>query len=162
MTGNKDILISLHTHAEGGHVSFGNKNKGEVIGKGEVLLNRSIKVSNVNLVKDLGYNLLSVSQMCDQGNNIVTFDSDECLVINKKTNKVILRGRRCNNVYVVDTNFEPPMKLCLASSQDDTELWHQRLGHAGVNQILKLYLQDLVIGLPRINLEGVKMCEACV
>ena len=61
MTGNRDNLTSLHTKVEGGHVSFGNKNKGEIIGTGDIMLNKSTKISNVNLVKDLGYNLLSVS-----------------------------------------------------------------------------------------------------
>ena len=93
---------------------------------------------------------------------MITFDSHECLVINKETNKIILKGKRSNNVYIVDTSFEPPRKLCLASSTNDTELWHRRLGHAGVNLILKLFLQDLVTGLPRINLDNAKMCEACV
>ena len=78
MTGNRNYLTSLHTQAEGGHVSFENKTKGAILGTGEIKLNKSTKVCNVNLVKDLGYNLLSVAQMCDQGNNVVTFDSQEC------------------------------------------------------------------------------------
>ena len=75
------------------------------------MLNKSTKISNVNLVKDLRYNLLSVSQMCDQGNNVITFDSHECLMINKKTNNIILKGKRSNNGHIVDTSFEPLRKL---------------------------------------------------
>ena len=77
MTGNKDHLTSLYTQVEGRHVSFSNKNKGEIIGTGDIMLNKSTKISNMNLVKDLGYNLLSVSQISDQGNNVITFDSHE-------------------------------------------------------------------------------------
>ena len=53
ITRNKDHLTSLHTQVEGGHVSFGNENKGEIIGTGDIMLNKSTKISNVNLVKDL-------------------------------------------------------------------------------------------------------------
>ena len=39
--------------------------------------NKNEKAENVLLVEDMKHNLLSVSQMCDQGHK-VTFDSQKC------------------------------------------------------------------------------------
>jgi hypothetical protein len=39
--------------------------------------NKNKKAQNVLLVEDMKHNLLSVSQMCDQGHK-VTFDSQKC------------------------------------------------------------------------------------
>lgn len=61
MTGHKDILSLFH-NVEGGNISFGNKDTGGIIGHGRVQLNSAIDVKIVNFVKNLQFNLLSVSQ----------------------------------------------------------------------------------------------------
>ena len=153
MTGSQIHLTSIQSNAMGGTVSFGNKGKGRIKGTGTAKLNQSIKASNVSLVEELGFNLLSVSQICDQGENLVIFDSKECLVINKKTNQVILKGTRENNVYIFNQKFKPTSKLCLSVSAVDANLWHRRLGHAAPSTIFKLHQQELVRELPRIDPE---------
>jgi hypothetical protein len=61
-----------------GSVSFGNDNSSKIIGEGTVRIgNKNEKTQNVLLVEDMKHNLLSVSQMCDQGHKI-TFDSKKC------------------------------------------------------------------------------------
>ena len=162
MTGSQIHLTSIQSSATGGTVSFGNKGKGKIKGTGTAILNPSIKATKVSLVEGLGFNLLSVSQMCDQGENLVTFDSKECLVINKKSNKVVLKGVRQNNVYIFNQEFKPKSELCLSASKKDADLWHCRLGHAGPSTILKLHQKNLVKGLPRIDPETVEQCEACI
>ena len=104
-------MSSLH-RIQGGNISFEDKSKGKICGMGIVKLNDHIKVNNVHLVENLGFDLMSVSQLCDQGRNEVTFTSRECIV--KDVNGVvILKETRFNNVYVVDTSFMPKQRLCL-------------------------------------------------
>ena len=41
-------------------------------------------------------------------------------------------------------------------------LWHKRLGHASLSLLNKLVAKDLVVGLPSIKYNDVKVCDACV
>jgi len=61
------------------NVSFGNDTPAIIKGKGFVYLKEKVKARNVMYVDGLKHNLLSVSQICDQGNEVV-FRSNRCLV----------------------------------------------------------------------------------
>ena len=99
MTGEKSNFLSLEAF-NGGTVSFGNGKSGTIIGIGKIGKTSSQSIENVYLVKGLNYNLLSVSQLCDRGNQ-VTFLPNECLITSIKTRDVVLKGKRHNNVYKV-------------------------------------------------------------
>ena len=70
--------IFLHYEKErDGSVSFGNDDSSKIIGKGTVRIgNKNEKAKNVLLVEYMKHNLISVSQMCDQGQK-VAFDSQK-------------------------------------------------------------------------------------
>ena len=106
MTGDKNQLSSLHRQSNGS-VAFGDKRCRKIEGTGETKLNENITVKQVSLVNELGFNLLSVSQLCDQGNNETTFTSKDCYVRNSDIKEVILKGIRFKNVYVVDHKYQP-------------------------------------------------------
>lgn len=72
MTGLKSIHSSFQTK-QGATISFGNKRNVKIVGQGNSILSKFIKFLEKSLVEDLKYNLLSVSQLCDQGNNYVIF-----------------------------------------------------------------------------------------
>ena len=44
---------------------------------------------------------------------------------------------------------------------DQSWLWHGRLGHANMNLISQLNKDELFRGLPKINFQKEKICEAC-
>ncbi|XP_070011166.1 uncharacterized protein LOC142162446 [Nicotiana tabacum] len=64
MTGDKQSFKSV-TKLDGGIITFGDKSKENVIGVGKVPLRSTCDVDGVYLVDELGYNLLSISQLCD-------------------------------------------------------------------------------------------------
>jgi hypothetical protein len=77
MIGDKDRFLTLIKERDGS-VSFGNDDSDKIIGKGTIRIgNKNTKAENVLLVEDMKHNLLSVSQMCDQGHK-VTFNSQKC------------------------------------------------------------------------------------
>jgi hypothetical protein len=77
ITGDRDKFLTLQKERDGS-VSFGNDDSSKIIGKDTVRIgNKNEKAENVLLVEDMKHNLLSVSQMCDQGHN-VTFDLQTC------------------------------------------------------------------------------------
>ena len=57
-------------------------------------------IENVYYVNGLQHNLLSVSQICDGGKNIL-FTEKECRVTNSVTGNMVLLGNRHKNVYKI-------------------------------------------------------------
>ena len=55
---------------EGGTVGFGGNQNGNIIGTGAIG-NSSISINNVWLVDGLRHNLLSISQFCDNGYDVM-------------------------------------------------------------------------------------------
>ncbi|XP_075082976.1 uncharacterized protein LOC142166947 [Nicotiana tabacum] len=83
MTGDKQLFKTV-TKLEGGTVTFGDKSKGNVIGVGRVPLNSTCDVEEVYLVDELGYNLLGISQLCDNDYEMIFLVSLGLFSLNHK------------------------------------------------------------------------------
>ena len=78
MTGNRNTFQTLQ--AKIGTVTFSNDNSSNILGKGTVTSgNKDAATKNVLLIENMKHNLLSVSQMCDQG-HVLTFTSKDCKI----------------------------------------------------------------------------------
>ena len=71
ITSDKEILHSYNALENEKNVSFGNGTPAVIKGKGSIFLKEKVKAGNFMYVDGLKHNLLSVSQMCDQGNEVV-------------------------------------------------------------------------------------------
>ena len=78
-----------------GHVTYGDNNKGRILGIIKIGTNSSTFIENVLLVDGLKHNLLSVSQLCDKG-YLVSFDSHNCVIENKHDRNIKHIGYRSN------------------------------------------------------------------
>nr|GEX24678.1 ribonuclease H-like domain-containing protein [Tanacetum cinerariifolium] len=116
-----------------GYVSFG-QGGCKITGKGTIKTDK-LEFENVYFVKDLKYNLFSVSQICDNKNNVMFTDS-ECIVLGRDfklidDTYVLLRTPRQHNMYSIDLNNIVPHKdltyLVAKASADECMLWHRRL-----------------------------------
>ena len=75
-----------------GNVTFGNHISRKIKGKGSVSLdNGRGKAQDVLFVDGLKENLLSVSQMCDKGCEVL-FRAQDCEVRSSTTGKILLKG----------------------------------------------------------------------
>jgi hypothetical protein len=101
MTGDQSKLVSLKK--KGGNVAFGDDSSTKILRKGTVNLgSENVKEGKFLLVEDLKHNLLSVSEICDQGYTL-TFDSQKCKIREKKSGRLIATAkRRPNNIYILD------------------------------------------------------------
>nr|XP_009799432.1 PREDICTED: uncharacterized protein LOC104245514 [Nicotiana sylvestris] len=80
--------------------------------------------------------------------NKVEFLSKVCTVTNLVTGEVVLVAKRNKNIYVADfESLQAGDMRCLKLVDDDTTLWHGRLGHASFSLLNKLIQKDLVRGL---------------
>jgi hypothetical protein len=134
MTGDKGKFLSL-SESKLGNVTFGNDAPGKIKGKGMVSLNNvKGKAQDVLLVDGLKHNLLSVSQMCDIGCEVL-FTSKDCKIKSLNSGQVVAKGIRTeNNVYVLKENREE----CHLRKHDESWLWHRRLGHLNFDHLIKL------------------------
>jgi hypothetical protein len=106
MTGDKSKFLTLSEN-KSGNVIFGNDAPGKIKGKGMVSLsNGKGKSQDVLFVDGLKHNLLSVSQVCDKGCEIV-FNSKDCKIKALSLGQLIAKGIRTkNNVYVLKEEKE--------------------------------------------------------
>lgn len=72
MIGDKDKLISYNALEKENNVTFGNHSPTLINGKCSIFLKEKVKDGNVVCIDGLKHNLLSVGQMCDQGNEVVS------------------------------------------------------------------------------------------
>ena len=95
-------------------------------------------MKQVLLVDRLKHNLLSISQLCDEG-NIITFEHDKCIIKSSETKKTRFFAQRRKNIYVLQLKELADQDVCLvANKSDQLQLWHKRLGHASASVIEKL------------------------
>jgi hypothetical protein len=67
MTGDKGWFSSLIPVVTKRYITFGDNGHGRVLSKDEIKVSDKITLRRVDLVQSLGYNLLSVSQLLDEG-----------------------------------------------------------------------------------------------
>jgi hypothetical protein len=101
MTGDGYMFLTLRKERYGS-VSFGNDDLARIIGKGTVKIgNKNTKEENVLLVEDMKHNLLSVSQMCDQGHKIMFYSKNSEIRKTGSGKLVATTARTSNNIYVL-------------------------------------------------------------
>ncbi|GKA04100.1 ribonuclease H-like domain-containing protein [Tanacetum coccineum] len=133
MIRNKSYL-SDYEEIDGGFVAFrGDPKGGRITGKGKISTGK-LDFEDVYFVKELKFNLFSVSQMCDKKNNVL-FTDTECVVLSSNfkrldENYVLLRVPRKDNMYSVDLKNIIPFGglTCLfaKATLDESNLWHRR------------------------------------
>ncbi|GJT23699.1 putative ribonuclease H-like domain-containing protein [Tanacetum coccineum] len=168
MTGNMSYLTD-YEEIDGGYVAFGGNPKGGKITSRGTIKTSNLDFENVYFVRELKFNIFSVSQMCDKKNSVL-FNDTECIVLSPNfkltgENQVLLKVSRKNNVYSVDLkNIVPKGGLtCLfaKATSDESKLWHRRLGHINFKTMNKLVKGNLVRGLPLKLFENNQTCVAC-
>ncbi|GJZ62817.1 retrovirus-related pol polyprotein from transposon TNT 1-94 [Tanacetum coccineum] len=77
-----------------------------------------------------------------------------------KDGKVIGRGIRKKGLYVMKLGNKPKDQICLATIDENSTLWHRRLGHANMRLIQSLASKELVRNLPKLKFDQ-HFCDAC-
>ncbi|GKA80910.1 putative ribonuclease H-like domain-containing protein [Tanacetum coccineum] len=136
MTGNRSYLTD-YEEINRGFVAFGGNSKGgKITGKGKIRTGK-LDFEDVYFVKELKFNLFSVSQMCDKKNSVL-FTDTECVVLSpyfKLTDE--------SHVLLKVPRKDKP------------------LGHVNFKTMNKLVRGSLVRGLPSKLFEINQTCVAC-
>lgn len=137
-----------------------NSEKVPVKSAGEINVNvndREINIKNVLLVPKLSANLLSVSEMVSNGNELV-FNKNGCAVYDDKR-KCIANAKSVNGVYKLQMH---PATCLKTSTITSAMTWHRRLGHINFGDLCKMR-NGLVSGIEFNERDeaDIKNCEIC-
>nr|GEU65901.1 retrovirus-related Pol polyprotein from transposon TNT 1-94 [Tanacetum cinerariifolium] len=70
------------------------------------------------------------------------------------------RGIRKKGLYVMKLGNKPKDQICLATIDENSTLWHRRLGHINMRLIQSLASKELIRNLPKLNFDQ-HFCDAC-
>ena len=91
---------------------------------GNIAISNDNSLSNVYLVESLGYNLLSVSQLCEEGYNCL-FTNEGVTVFKREDSSIAFTGRLKGKLYLVDFNkSKTTLETCLVAKSSMGWLWH--------------------------------------
>ncbi|GJR82569.1 retrovirus-related pol polyprotein from transposon TNT 1-94 [Tanacetum coccineum] len=112
---------------------------------------------NVIFGSNLRGNIIGKGQICDNKCRVTFSEHDSEIT---KDGKVIGRGIRKKGLYVMKLGNKPKDKICLATIDENSTLWHRRLGHANMRLIQSLASKELVRNLPKLKFDQ-HFCDAC-
>jgi hypothetical protein len=142
------------------YITFGDNGKGTVLSVGTVKVTESMTLWRVSLLKTLGYNLLWVSQLLDEGFE-VRFKRGFSLVLDSRDDLVC-------TIVPKDQILRADFSQCVGSSRSlvagvSTELWkwHRRHGHLSFDLLSRLSRLGLVRGLPKLKYQKDLVCAPC-
>ncbi|GJT93566.1 retrovirus-related pol polyprotein from transposon TNT 1-94 [Tanacetum coccineum] len=123
-------LFSTYKAYNGGNIIFGSNLRGNIIGKG---------------------------QICDNKCRVPFSEHDSEIT---KDGKVIGRGIRKKSLYVMKLGNKPKDQICVTTIDENSTLWHRRLGHANMRLIQSLASKELVRNLPKLKFDQ-HFCDDC-
>jgi hypothetical protein len=134
--------------------------KGKIVGIGNLIKHGLPRLDNVLLVKGLTANLISISQLCNQGLE-VNFNKHEGKITDKK-GEVLMRGTRSkDNCYIWVSQEEAHISTCLLSKEEEVKLWNKKLGHLHLKGMKKAISSEAIRGLPNLIIVEGSICGEC-
>ena len=93
-------------------------------------------MDKVMLVESLGYNLMSISMLCEL-DMVVVFGKYRCVVIMEADHSKVFEGLRKGDLYIVDFSIGPQPATCLLAkafrrlvmASSTRSCWHEELAH---------------------------------
>src|SRR3954470_3750601 len=138
MTGDKELFTEEKlTQSSQKYITFGDNNKGKVIGLGKVSILKDKHIDKGMLVQSLGYDLMSISKLCYMG-MLVLFSASRCAVFSQDDYSFVFEGYRKGDLYIIDFSSGPTVSTFLLAKATSGWLWHRRLGHAGMKNLQTL------------------------
>jgi hypothetical protein len=109
-------------------------------------------------VENMKHNLLSVSQMCEEGHKLV-FDSHKWEIRKEDSCRVVVTTMRTpSNIYILS---EIGKEKCFLGKEDEVWLWHRWMGHINFDNIFKVNRKEVVREMANIMMPKNTLCKHC-
>ena len=120
---------------------------------------KTCTLKDVMYVPDLSYNLFSVSRATKAGKT-VDFSEADCEIVDG-SQRLIATGSREGCLYFLDCSGNDRQQVNVAGSVSQEKLWHRRYGHLGIQNLKRLVVEDMVVGLRSDMTQDIGVCEPC-
>uniref|UniRef100_A0ABD2WT57 Integrase catalytic domain-containing protein n=1 Tax=Trichogramma kaykai TaxID=54128 RepID=A0ABD2WT57_9HYME len=117
------------------------------------------QLTDVWYVPEVGHQLFSVRQATKYGNKVI-YDSDGVEI--QCDNKVVATGRLEGTVYIMNMRVctrNAPVTVNVATTEDQLQGWHERLGHQDKRHVRKILSQQ---GILTKYKDATSFCDGCV
>ncbi|KAG6492870.1 hypothetical protein ZIOFF_047838 [Zingiber officinale] len=165
LTGDESTFSCSQLHDSGKGIITADNTIHKIQKEGTVVIDNnsgeSITLNSVYHVPGIQKNLFSVANAVDAGNFVLFGPRDVKFLRNVKEIKadVVHTGTRVNDLFVLSASNSYIEKM---SSNDNSSLWHARLGHLNMTKLKVMIQRKLVDGLPDLSkVEDEKICEGC-
>jgi transposase InsO family protein len=160
MTGDDRWFSSLTPASGKEYITFGDNSKGKVMAHGCIKVTNKFMLKDVAKVRNLHYNLLSVSQLLDDGFE-VRFKKGSSRVLDSIGN-LVCQISPFGRIFMVDFSKSFGQARCLvAHGSLPIWKWHRRLGHLSFDLLCRLSSMGLIDGLPKLKFEKDLVCAPC-
>jgi hypothetical protein len=96
--------------------------------------------------------------MCDQGHKF-TFNSQKCEIRKEGSGKLVATAARTSsNIYVLRKIGN---EKCCLGKEDESWLWHRRMGHMHFDNLVKVSKREAVREMPQITKPTNTLCKHC-
>ncbi|KAL0423820.1 UNVERIFIED_CONTAM: Retrovirus-related Pol polyprotein from transposon TNT 1-94 [Sesamum radiatum] len=162
MTYNKGAFQTLDESFKT-NVKLGDNHIVKVEGKGSVAINtrkgRRI-INDFMYIPNLRTNLFSVGQMMEKGYTL-HFGGDSCTIYDNKDKTLKIAEVRMKEHRCFPIHLQYMGRTAMKAQEDQSWLWHRRLGHFNFQGLKILHQKKMMTDLPQIQaVEGA--CEACL
>ena len=113
------------------------------------------------IVDGLNYNLLSITQLCDKGNQASLTKTSVRENVTNLIRLLILLLHVTINYSMFTNNVDKSSLKCLKALTNDPRLWRRRLGHLNMHTIKLFASHDLVRGLHNLSYNMDELCKLC-
>jgi hypothetical protein len=125
MTGDRGWFSSLVSVVTRRYITFGDNGLGRVLSEGEIKVSDMITMRRVALVQSLGYNLLAVSQLLDEGFEVL-FRPGGSRILDSRGDLVCMVVPE-GQVFRADFSQSSGAERCfLAGSSSELWKWHRK------------------------------------
>lgn len=150
MIGQRDKFRKLNEGVTG-QVRFGDGSTVDIKGKGTIAFRcktrEEITLPEVYFIPSLCNNIISLGQMSESGNRIVL--SGEFLWGYDARGRLMMKVKRsANRLYKIITETIKPN--CLMTVEENTWLWHMRLGHLNFKAMELMSKHNMAQGFPTV------------
>ncbi|CAN6570977.1 unnamed protein product [Malus baccata var. baccata] len=163
MTGDERLLVNIQRGLTS-KVKMGTGEICEVAGKGTLVIETKLgrkHIQEVMLVPGLEENLLSVGQMMENGYYLL-FGGDVVNIFDGwSLDNLVVRVHMTNNRCFPLTMLPATQYALRAGITHCARIWHKRLGHLNERSLKVLEEQELVHGLPKLEMSQ-SVCEGCM
>jgi hypothetical protein len=143
MTRDKGWFSSLVPVVTKRYITFGDNGRGHVLSEGEIKVSDKITLRRVALVQSLGYNFLSVSQLLDEGFEVL-FRPGGSRILDSRGDLVCMVAP-VGHVFRPDFSQSSGVERCfLVGSSSELWKWNRKLGHLSFDLLSRLSKLNLV------------------